>query len=72
MGRAEKDMTAPNKADDLLARVAEEVGLSRQLLSDLAALETGFPDMNLRGAKPELGRRIAELLDAAVAEEGAR
>ncbi|MGZ8284169.1 MAG: hypothetical protein ACXWUZ_03795 [Allosphingosinicella sp.] len=65
-------MTASNRTNDLLARVAEEVGLPRQLLADLAALEDSFPDMNVRGAKPELGRRIAELLDAAVAEEASR
>jgi hypothetical protein len=65
-------MSEGNKGKDLLEKVAEEQGVPLRLLRDLAALEDNFPDINARGAKTELGRRVGELLDAAVAEEASR
>lgn len=57
--------------DPLLARVTRECELPADLLRRLAALEAAIPDVNVWGAKAELGRRVAEILDEAAAREGA-
>jgi hypothetical protein len=52
----------PNEVS-LLVRVAQESGVSVELLEDLAALEKDVPDLNLWGAKAEFARKVAALLD---------
>jgi hypothetical protein len=56
----------------LLARVAEQCGVSVELLVELAALELEIPDINVWGAKAELGRRVAAILDEEAERERLR
>jgi len=56
----------------LLAKVAQESGVSVELLEDLAALEKDVPDLNLWGAKAEFARRVAALLDDEAQREQSR
>jgi len=57
--------------DPLLACVTRDCDLPSDLLQRLAALEAVIPDVNVWGAKAELGRRVAEILDEVAAREGA-
>jgi hypothetical protein len=56
-------LTDETSGDQLLDRVAGECDLPGHLLIQLAALQTVIPDVNVRGAKAELGRRVAAILD---------
>ena len=56
-------LTDDTSGDQLLNRVARECDLPANLLTQLAALQTVIPDVNVRGAKAELGRRVAAILD---------
>lgn len=57
-------MVLTERDAELLARVADEGGLPAQLLVDLAHLEDDIPDLNLHGAKAELSRRVADVLNS--------
>lgn len=61
----------PNEVS-LLVRVAQESGVSVELLEDLAALEKDVPDLNLWGAKAEFARKVAALLDDEAQREQSR
>ena len=58
-----KRLTDEASEDQLLERVARECDLPTDLLTQLAALRTVIPDVNVRGAKAELGRRVGAILD---------
>ena len=53
----------------LLDRVAKQAGVAPELLERLTALELEIPDINVHGAKAELGRRVAAILDEEVQRE---
>ncbi len=50
--------------DDLIAALEREAGLEPGLLRRLLALEAEFPDLNMRGARRDLYRSLAAILDA--------
>jgi hypothetical protein len=51
--------------DELIAEVEHEAGLTPGLLASLIALENQFPDLNARGVRQDILRRVAEILDPA-------
>lgn len=63
-------LTDETTGDELLRRVARECDVPGDLLSQLAALQTVIPDVNVRGARAELGRRVAAILDYTAADRG--
>lgn len=65
-------MSEDEQKASLLARAAEAAGVTPALLEALLALDDDFPDFTVYGAKTNFSRKVAEILDAAAAEEVVR
>lgn len=63
-------VTEEQAHDVLLTQVAKECKVPMDVLLRLAALEQMIPDVNIHGAKAELGRHVAAIIDEAATREG--
>ena len=63
-------MPEEDSADELVASVARAADVPISLLQALILLEQDFPDLNIWGAKPQLARRVAVLMDREAARSG--
>jgi hypothetical protein len=53
----------------MLGDLAAERGISLALIAKVLELEADFPNLDSRGARPELRRRLAALITAAAGAE---
>jgi hypothetical protein len=65
-------MALSDKDALLLAQVAAESDIDANILLELAALESDFPDAGIWGAKAELGRRVTAILNSFASRGDAR
>jgi hypothetical protein len=55
----------------LLKELAAEQELNEDLITKILGLEREFPNLDAWGVKPDLKRRLGEIIESAVKAEGA-